>query len=335
MHYFRLSFWAVVFGGSVVLFSLSSCDVFDDRQQYTGVLVDGTEVFIPLGINSWAILRGYPEFSRDGQSIFFRELNENGAYSLAKEKVRLNLLTGEKERSGNIYEDLSPAETQFAYTFYGNLWVRNIQRTDSTQITETGKDWSPQWSPDGRKLSYSKSPCEKVRGEYDYQTCGIFVVDIESKEKTRIVLGGNIHEWHPDGKHILSMRFDFDSKLAVSITRIDDQILEHRIILDINHFPRFKYSPDGKKIAYHTYSDGIWLMNSDGSDQTLLIKSDPQPGGDGYFLHPSWHPHKNELVVERFRVTQYFNNERGDGQKYEGYYGLYTIDVDEALASQL
>lgn len=63
-------------GAAIILFTFS-CDLFDDRQQYSGELIDGTEVIIPFGrVFPGSALQGHPEFSLDGQSIYYNQFRE-------------------------------------------------------------------------------------------------------------------------------------------------------------------------------------------------------------------------------------------------------------------
>lgn len=62
----------------------------------------------------------------------------------------------------------------------------------------------------------------------------------------------------------------------------------------VDHRP--EWSPDGRRIAFHSTRDGdqeIYVMNADGSDQVRLTTS---PGEDG---HPSWSPDGRRLVFHR------------------------------------
>ena len=77
-----------------------------------------------------------------------------------------------------------------------NLWMAPVAGGDAIQLTRTGKDSSPKWSPDGKTIAFLSS-----RGG-DSQ---IYVLSMEGGEAhplTRISTGTDIVKWSPDGKMI-------------------------------------------------------------------------------------------------------------------------------------
>ena len=74
------------------------------------------------------------------------------------------------------------------------------------------------------------------------------------------------------------------------------------------------WSPDGQRIAYHSYRDGdaeIYVMNADGSDQTQLTDNSIWDG------EPSWSPDGRRIVYssgDSLNEDLYLMNSDGSGQ---------------------
>jgi len=110
----------------------------------------------------------------------------------------------------------------------------------------------------------------------------IYLTDSEAKSKIKITnfAGGNGYSaWSPNGKHI-AFYAKYDERRTWSIHTINrDGTNRKRLTHAINKWDYGPaWSPDGKKIAFsREYKDAnnilqteIWLMNSDGSEQTQL-----------------------------------------------------------------
>src|SRR6476646_1554887 len=78
-----------------------------------------------------------------------------------------------------------------------NLWMAPVAGGDAIQLTRTGKDSSPKWSPDGKAIAFLS-----VRSG-DSQ---VYVLSMEGGEAhplTKLSTGADIVKWSPDGKTIL------------------------------------------------------------------------------------------------------------------------------------
>src|SRR5258708_17241894 len=77
-----------------------------------------------------------------------------------------------------------------------NLWMAPIAGGEAIQLTRTGKDSSPEWSPDGKTIAFlsSRSGDSQV---YLLPTDGG-----EAHALTKLSTGAYIVKWRPDGKTI-------------------------------------------------------------------------------------------------------------------------------------
>lgn len=120
-------------------------------------------------------------------------------------------------------------------------------------------------------------------------------------------------DWSPDGQTIvyISSRDPQRQNFAVHAMNADGS--NPRVLIpatenSMNLSPRF--SPDGKKIAFHTNRDGnmeIYVADADGRNQVNLTKSSTNEAA------PSWSPDGKQIV---------FASDRG------GSYGIYLMDAD-------
>ena len=144
----------------------------------------------------------------------------------------------------------------------------------------------------------------------------IYVMNADGTGVNRVTNGNGLPEshldWSPDGTtiafsgmtgglpHVYTVRPDGSGE-----TRLTD-------VSTMDEGP--SWSPDGKKIAFHSYRDAgppsscgfgcdgeIYLMNPDGSGQTR-ITNEPQVN-----MFPAWSPNGTKLALMRWRCTGFTN----------------------------
>lgn len=134
----------------------------------------------------------------------------------------------------------------------------------------------PNWTPDGKRIIFlSKELCLEVRPGGVNRTIEerIFIMDADGANVTRVTklsdrcFSDIQPDISPDGRRIafVSRRAGESGIFTMDISGADVRQLTH-----INAYvPR--WSPDGSKIIF-VGPDGIWVMKSDGTDQTILFK---------------------------------------------------------------
>src|SRR5882724_7237143 len=123
-----------------------------------------------------------------------------------------------------------------------NLWMAPAAGGDAIQLTRTGKDSSPKWSPDGKTIAFLSARSG------DSQVYVLSMDGGEAHAVTKISTGVDIVDLSPDGKTIafLSARsgdsqvyvLSMDGGEAHAVTKISTGV-------DI-----VKWSPDGKTLAF-------------------------------------------------------------------------------------
>jgi len=77
-----------------------------------------------------------------------------------------------------------------------NIWLVSTSGGDAIQLTQSGKDSAPSWSPDGKTLAF-------VSGRDG--TSQVYVISMEggeAKKLTTLSTGADLFKWSPDGKSI-------------------------------------------------------------------------------------------------------------------------------------
>ena len=77
-----------------------------------------------------------------------------------------------------------------------NIWLVSTSGGDAIQLTQSGKDSAPSWSPDGKTLAF-------LSGRDG--TSQVYVISMEggeAKKLTALSTGADLFKWSPDGKCI-------------------------------------------------------------------------------------------------------------------------------------
>ena len=141
-------------------------------------------------------------------------------------------------------------------------------------LTESGRDYQPSWSPAGQTIAFT-SLRDGVPKPYAMNANG-------SKQGPLRNLVGIGPVWSPDGGS-----FALTNNGAIQVVNTDgsNPVRIARAMADTV----YTWSPNGKKLAYHSYTLGgrsrIYVVNADGTNPV------PLTSGETHDLHPSWSPH--------------------------------------------
>jgi len=171
-----------------------------------------------------------------------------------------------------------------------SIHTMNSDGSERKRLTHEKNKWdnSPTWSPDGRKIAFSreyKNPDKVWQQE-------IWIMNSDGSELTQIKsLKGGGPYFTPDGRIAFHSEFE-DKKSEISIADIDGNNIIQLTDNDAKE-EHPEVSPDGNHIAFMSDRDGnfeIYVMNIDGSNQKRLTNNDV---GDWY---PSWSPDGSQLT---------------------------------------
>ena len=202
-----------------------------------------------------------------------------------------------------------------------DIYIIDADGSNHRSLTNTpGNDDYPRFSPDGSQIVFTSDR----DGNRE-----IYIMDSDGGRQQRLTANSTFDHaplFSPDGLKIIfysiddSWNYDLytiepDGSNLTGLT--DENQYRHAPLLPHNssfsvYFHEPRYSPDGSKIAFASYSPAeldynIYIMNSDGSQQTRLTAP------NGYHVSPQFSPDGSKLL---------FMTHRGDN------YDIYSMNLD-------
>ena len=243
-----------------------------------------------------------PAFSPDGQWMAFvsNRSGTNRIYLMNRNKNKIRPLTTHLASESDFDPDWSPDGQWIAFTSKqpgvptstNHIYKINVNSGDLQQLTDTGYNRFPKWSPDGdRILFYS----DRKEGN------DLFLMKSNGKNARRVIerrFGGSQPTWSSDGKQIAYSETDLAGVGIYIMT--DDGQNNRRITRENTWAYHPTWSPDGQWLAYELEVESPWgnlnrdsnihLVSPDGIKTRQLTK---HPARD---RDPAWVP-ENFLSV--------------------------------------
>lgn len=196
---------------------------------------------------------------------------------------------------------LSPDGTRLVYIgpwidqpadglYMTDLALGNTSRLPGTQ---TG-DINPLWSPDGKKIAFTRGPVSGLSG--DSGSYSVMVMNADGSNLRELTDPADVTyavAWMPDGDHLLT---NTPTRNGIALYNMDVQTGESSFMFENNNNGRVAVSPDGKRLAFEERSPldkfRLFVSNLDGSDRIQLADGDPYIA-----TIPAWSPDGNWLIV--------------------------------------
>ncbi len=255
-----------------------------------------------------------PHWSPDGRQIAFvsyRNSEWPQIYTMNADGSNVTQLTDSPDVS-HYNPTWSPDQQQIAYVAasrvtegsHDEIFVMDADGSNITRLTtDAGRNLSPAWSPDGRRIAFSAT--------FDNQNDDIYVMNDDGSEIVNLTTSpsganyfNNFPAWSPDGRRIaFSSRWGANPGIYTMNADGSDVIRLTNFGEDSN----LAWSPDGRRTAFSSYrggQSGIYVMNSDGSGIMRMTN----PPDEDIERRPIWSPDGRHIV---FGYEDYQSGERG------------------------
>ncbi len=205
-----------------------------------------------------------------------------------------------------------PGKIAFVSNRDGNreIYVMNADGTGQTRLTNNKvQDFSPAWSPDGKKLAF-------LRGK-NFPDGSIYVMNADGSNQAKLE-GAPMHArdpaWSPDGSKI-AFACPKDAVSEICVIGADGKNLKWLTDYypDGSRRPDYfhpAWPPDGKKIAFSGEYD-IYVMDADGKNIKQITKVSIEYGGQ-----PAWSPDGKKIAFSSRQTNNgdiYVINADGSG----------------------
>ncbi len=188
-----------------------------------------------------------------------------------------------------------------------DIWV---VRPDGTQahvvVEDTSDDFSPRWSPDGKRLAFLTDRDGDVE---------VYAVLADGSGLMRVTNSGFDESdpiWSPDGRSLAYISPDLEGKSHVHVVALHD-LVPHRLTFGSVAETQIAWSPNGQWIAFVVLDEkgksiGLFLRNPTGVNRIQITQ--------GPDWSPAWSSDSKRLV---------FVSLRDDNQE------LYVVDIGDGV----
>ena len=251
-----------------------------------------------------------PSVSPDGSKLLFvrnkvTRINKAGFFTIDPDSSGIWLAESDGSNMKLLIQSQNLGTPSFSpdmewVLFEGGAQIYKVPfATDSVnmdslvQLTFEGRNFFPDWIPDGRWIAYDNTVCGSSGDPLPPNSCGILRIDNKGAGK-KLVARGRMPDWSIDGKRLVYIGLkseiftiildDSTVTMLTSLNQSDDNSVDNR-------YP--KYSLDGTQIAFQ--SDGqVWIMQADGSNPRQLHEYGKMPAwyGNGKVVFIDFNPHR-------------------------------------------
>lgn len=268
---------------------------------------------------------GAPGWFPDAQAIVF-------AAEVGTERAdiyRMNVDgSGRRRLTNHSANDTAPAVSPdgrrivFESDRDGNpeIYVMDVSGTNVVRLTnDPARDMSPAWSPDGQRIVFTSDRDNRASAD-------VYVMNADGTglEQLTSDLSNWAPQFSPDGQRIaLQVNRDVVVIDLAAGTRT-------RLTYEPQNGMNPTWSPDGQRIAFVTTRNRraeIFTMNSDGTDQKLLVTM-----AAGSVIDPRWSPDGSRVVFVLVPDAEVPADGRPGPEHVPA---IYTIEVASGVVTRL
>jgi len=219
----------------------------------------GTIVGVPLPIAEGVYLRGggIPTFSisRDGSVLTYLRGVSQSRLGFVSDGGATRMLPGDSRRFRHVR--VSPDGSRIAADVAAadgtiDVWVYEMKSGGLTRITFDGKSADPTWSPDGKRLAFSRTETTELAAE-------TYVVAADGSDTPTLLVGGPGSQWPvgwaPDGRTFVYDERTVGPLMHISVLEPDGR---RRLLSESPGFTNRlgAVSPNGRWVAYTSNESG-------------------------------------------------------------------------------
>jgi Tol biopolymer transport system component len=311
-----------------LLLLMNGCSKYEyEKEIYlAGEPLPGIEIFFPLGFYDAEPLM--PKISPDGKKLLF-----TGPASLPEWRG-LWIMDMEKQEKTLVHPDgrladWAPDSDWIAFNIGTQIYKVRKDGSELTQLTFEGRNFLPNWSPDGKRLAITSS------------LSGLTLILTDEGEIMQTISGaaGGVTGWKPDGTAIIGFKGYSSTSVWTKFPVYDLTLNTVTKVLDAspdedNRYP--KYSPIGLRIVFWN-PRGIWVMNANGEGLKRIIPSHlygsrRSDAPEIYSAYSSWHPDGEHIIYEHFEITRSKQFDESTTH-VEGVIRFYKVNAHDALSA--
>jgi TolB protein len=177
---------------------------------------------------------------------------------------------------------------RLAYVKAGDIFHAAPDGSRAKRLTTTGDTWAPAWSPDGKRIAFTR---------YDHQNnrAAVWVMAANGRNKRRLVTRAVDPDWSPDGKRIV-FAGDRRGKFEIYVHTLATGKTRRVLAATTRWTGAFQptWSPNGKRIALQrlgTSGHDLFTVRPDGTGLRRLTRTAGVHEGD-----PNWAPSGKRLA---------------------------------------
>lgn len=303
-----------------IVLLMIGCTKDETEQIYLeGEPIPSVEIFFPMGFYDAEPLM--PKISPDGKNLLFcasTSLPEwTGLWVMDLATQERTLL-----HSDGRVGDWSPDSEWIAFNIGTQIYKIRKDGTELTQLTFEGRNFSPDWSPDGNSILYNNTSCGSQADPIPEYSCGVLTMDSNTNEKKFIVSFVGTPKWFPTQDKFLTSGGEIFNLDGLNI---------HTLSLE-EGYKGADINPIDERIIMSN-SGGVSVIDANGEGLKRIIPNHLywNESPEIYSAYPSWLPDGKYIIYEHFEITR--SKRFSDETHVEGYIKFYKVNVDSAINS--
>jgi len=172
----------------------------------------------------------------------------------------------------SCYYERETDQLKVCYIRSGSIWVMNIDGSDQRQITNSGDDNMPSWSPDGKRILFERGST----------IANIYIINSDGENLKQLsTIKSSSATWSADGENIFYYE-ENGSDYSIITAKPDGTIIRKYPITDQAN--ALSASPDGKYIYYlkssTSYQLDLTTGDEDNHTTSILDHGSLSPDGN-------------------------------------------------------